>query len=184
MFKTTASFAMLLSIGLFGMAGCTVETPGTSDHASTEEHDDHDHAHPSEGPHHGELIELGNEEYHAELVLDEEKGTVTVYILDGSASEAVPIEATEITINAKHDGKPEQFKLSASADENDPEGKSSRFVSESSELLTHLHEEEAEPRLVLTIEGKSYRGEVAHDHGHNHDHDHDHEEDHGEEASY
>ncbi len=65
------------------------------------------HDHPAEGPHHGSLIELGNEEYHAELVHDAEN--VTVYILDSSASTATPIEAPELTINLMHDGKPAQF---------------------------------------------------------------------------
>ncbi len=41
------------------------------------------HSHPTEGPHHGTLIELGKEEYHAELVHDDKM--VTIYILDSAA---------------------------------------------------------------------------------------------------
>ena len=127
------------------------------------------HAHPTEGPHHGDLIELGNEEYHAEILHNEDAGTVTIYVLNGAATEQVPIDATDVTINAKHDGKPEQFKLAASPDANDPQGKSSCFVSDNEELAHHLDEEGAEPRLVLTINGKSYRGVITHDHeGHDH----------------
>ena len=129
------------------------------------------HAHPTEGPHHGDLIELGNEEYHAEILHDEDAGTVTIYVLNGAATEQDPIDATEVTINAKHDGKPEQFTMTASPDANDPQGKSSRFVSNDEELAHHLDEEGAEPRLVLTINGKSYRGSISHDHDHEgHDH--------------
>jgi hypothetical protein len=66
---------------------------------------DHDeHAHPNEGPHHGDLVELGNEEYHAEVVHGE-AGSVTVYILDSAAKVAVPIEAAELMINISHDGE-------------------------------------------------------------------------------
>lgn len=132
-------------------------------------HDDHDH--PSEGPHHGHLIELGDEEYHVEFVHDEKAGTVTIYILDGAAKEAVPIEATEIAINLKHAGKGEQFKLAASPDQGDPEGKSSRFVSNDEKLGEDLEHEDAEAQLVLKINGKSYRGKIEHDHDHG-DHDH------------
>jgi len=149
---------------------------GHDDHDDHEGHDDDeghdDHGHPSEGPHHGSLIELGGEEYHAEFVHDEEGGTVTIYILDGAAKESVAIDATEIAINLKHDGKGEQFKLAASPDAGDPEGKSSRFVSNDKELGEDLEHEDADANLVLKINGKSYRGAIAHDHDHDDDHKH------------
>ncbi len=143
-----------------------------------DDHEGHDHGHPSEGPHHGSLIELGGEEYHAEFVHDEDAGTVTIYILDGAAKEAVAIDATEIAINLKHDGKGEQFKLAASPDEGDPQGKSSRFVSADKELGEDLHHEDADASLVLKINGKSYRGAISHDQDHDDDHDHGHDDDH------
>ncbi len=71
------------------------------------------HDHPSEGPHGGELIDLGKEEYHAELVHDDATHTITIYVLDGSAKVAMPIEATEMALNLLVDGKPQQFKLPA-----------------------------------------------------------------------
>lgn len=122
--------------------------------------------HPSEGPHHGGLIELGKEEYHAELVHDEDAEQVTIYVLDGSAKTAVPIEAKEVTINVQHDGQPEQFQLAAQPDQGDPEGKSSRFISDNAELIEHLDEEGATARLVLKINGKSYNGQISHSHDH------------------
>ena len=158
------------------VAGCSNDSstgPETGSPPNTmDSHDDHaGHARPTEGPHHGDLIELGNEEYHAEILHDEDAGTVTIYVLDGAATKQIPIDATEVTINAKHDGKPEQFTLAASPDANDPQGKSSRFVSNDEELAHHLDEEGAEPRLVLSINGKSYRGTISHDHDHEgHDH--------------
>lgn len=165
----TLGFAVL-TFGLVGCqdAGTTVAT--SSPAATADGHDDH--AHPTEGPHHGSLIELGNEEYHGELVHDEAAGSVTIYVLDAAATGQVPIEETEITINLKHDGQPKQFKLAASPDSGDPEGKSSRFVSTDAELGEHLHDDAAEPKLVLTIQGKSFRGTIVHDHDHDHDHDH------------
>ena len=127
------------------------------------------HVHPSEGPHHGSLIELGNEEFHAEMVHDDK--SVTIYILDSAATRAVPIDATELTINILHEGKPEQFKLAASPDTGDPTGKSSRFTLADAELARHIDDETAAPKLSVTINGTPYRGEIKHDHaGHDHKH--------------
>ena len=141
--------------------------PGTmDDHAG--------HAHPSEGPHNGDLVELGNEEYHGEVVHNEDADALEIYILDGSATKQVAIDATELTINVSHDSKPEQFTLTAKPDEGDEAGKSSRFVSDDKELMEHLDEEGTNPRMVVKINGKSYRGEITHSHDHEgHDHGHD-----------
>ncbi len=181
------TFVAASGLAAFLVSGCGTPAPepaggGDSsaaadsghDHASHEGHDHagHGHDHPSEGPHHGHLIELGGEEYHAEFVHDEQAGTITVYILDGAAKETVPIEATEININLKHDGQGEQFQLAASPDEGDADGKSSRFVSDDAELAEDLHREGAEAQLVLQIGGKAYRGKIEHDHDHDHNHDH------------
>lgn len=137
--------------------------------AAHDDHEGHDHAHPEHGPNGGDLIELGEEEYHAELVHD--AGAVTIDILDSAAKEAVPIEATDVTINLKHDGKPEQFKLAAAPQEGDGEGKSSRFTAEDADLASHLDEEGAGARLMVTIAGKSFNGAIEHHHGHEgHDH--------------
>lgn len=48
------------SQGTEGAKVVTDAPPETDAHA--------EHAHPSEGPHHGDLVELGNEEFHAEVV--------------------------------------------------------------------------------------------------------------------
>lgn len=127
-------------------------------------------AHPSHGPHEGELIELGNEEYHAELVHDAK--SVTIYILDAAAKVAVPIEATEVNINVQHEGQPEQFTLAAAPDTGDPAGKSSRFSSQDAELAGHVEEEGSQARLVVTINGQQYNGAIVHDHGEGHGHAH------------
>ncbi len=173
-FSSTLKLSLVFA-GLLAVVGCgadpTNEGPVTSGPPDTI--DPHaGHAHPTEGPHHGDLIELGNEEFHAEILHDETAGTVTIYVLDSAATKQVPIDSTEITINVKHDGQPEQFKLAASPDSSDPPQKSSRFVSTDAELGHHLDEDGAEPRLVLSIGGKSYRGVITHSHDHDHAHDH------------
>lgn len=131
--------------------------------ANAEAHDDHGHAHPAEGPHHGHLVELGNEEFHAEVV-HEEGGAVSIYILDGSGKNSVPIDSPEVLINMTHDGKAEQFKLAASPETSDPAGKSSRFISQEKHLSEDLDVEGSVAKLVVTINGKQYSGKIEHDH--------------------
>jgi hypothetical protein len=169
----TLSFCAILALGLSGCGGESSDKPGTSGGAETSAPPatvEAGHAHPSEGPHGGSLIELGNEEYHAELVHDDAAGTVTIYLLDSAAKTSVPIEAIEIIINLTHDGQGEQFKIAAVGDQGDPTGKSSRFVSNDAELAKELDHEHAEAQLVVVIDGKQYRGAIEHHHGHDDEH--------------
>lgn len=129
----------------------------------------HHHEHASEGPHHGALIELGKEDYHAELVHDEASDTVIVYILDGSAAKAVPTTAKQITINLRVAGKPQQFSLMAKPQPGDPEGSSSVFAAADKQLSQALDAAGAFGRLNAEIAGKVYVGKVA---GHTHTHLH------------
>jgi hypothetical protein len=153
--------------------GCSQNASGPSPVTTNSKSHDDEHAHTTVGPHGGDLIELGNEEYHAELVHDDKAATVTIYILDSHAEAAVPIDATELTINLKHDDQAEQFKLVASPDASDSSDKSSRFVSNDAELGEDLEHEGADPQLVLMINGKQYRGKIEHgDHGREGGHKH------------
>lgn len=166
----SASVGCLTIAAAVTLSGCgqgqSVDQPSQS--AATGE----SHEHPTEGPHHGSLIELGNEEYHAELLHNEQAGTITVYILDSAGKQAVPVDSKELTINLSHDGQAEQFALAASPEAGDPPGQSSRFTSADAELAEELDHEHAEAQLVVTISGKQFRGVVAHEHDHEgHDHD-------------
>jgi len=165
--SAAAMFVTLLFVGCTDQPG--VENTTTKPSTSNEAHDDHDHGHASEGPHHGSLIELGNEEYHAELVHSDD-GTVTIYILDGSAKTAVPIEAEDVTVNLTHGEAAEQFKLTAKPDTSDPSGKSSRFESHDEHLAKDLDTEGITARLVVTIDGKQFTGKITHSHDHGHEH--------------
>ena len=161
----------LLSVTLLSLGGCQPKVEKSTD--LPENPPNTVDMHPDHGPHEGELIELGKDhKYHAELIHDEKKGTVTIYLLggvkDGKVEDPIYIESKEVVINLKHDGKPEQFKLKGVADDNPkaPEGKFSKFVSEEKELTEDLDRKGAEPHLVVTIEGKSYSGSLEHDHKH------------------
>ncbi|TWU43590.1 hypothetical protein Poly51_63120 [Rubripirellula tenax] len=163
--KTCVALLVLFS------AGCNSKPTDQASSSSNQTETKDVHAHPSEGPHHGTLVELGNEEYHGEVVHDDK--SVTVYVLDSGAGKNVPIDASEVTINLLHDGTPEQFKLLASPEEGDPSGKASRFTLADADLAGHIDDTSSAPKLMLTIGGTAYRGEIKHDHGHDHEgHDH------------
>jgi len=127
----------------------------------------HAHAHPTEGPHGGTLVELGREDYHAELVHDEAADTVTVYLLDGAAKEAVAIEAKQLTLNLLVGGKPQPFPLAADPLATDPAGKCSAFGSSSAAIGKALHAKGTTGRLNVTVAGKVYVGKLG---GHTHPH--------------
>jgi hypothetical protein len=133
------------------------------------EGDGHDHggeaaqAHPTQGPNGGHLIELGNEEYHAELLHDENTNTVTVHLLDAAGTQPVVISQPEITIQLFQDGQFVKYSLKPVQDSESPEAAASCFEVVDSRLCDALcHEEEITGRLQLTIGGKPYSGTIEH----------------------
>lgn len=194
-----------LSMSLVGCGSGSTETPsekigGTppplASEASDDDHEGHDHgdheghdhgdeaghAHPTEGPHGGHLIELGNEEYHAELLHDESTHTVTIHLLDGPAKQAVAVPLEEVTLQLFRDGKFVKYALKAVPGQGGAAGTASQFEIADEALCDALcHEEEINGRLQVTIDGKPYTGTIehssheGHDHaGHDHDDGHDH----------
>ena len=161
-------FVLVTILGCLG-AGCSnpTETPSTVNTATSANTQDHSHA--VVASHQGMMIELGSEEYHAEMVHTSD--AVTVYILDGSAKLSVPIDAQDLTLNVVQEGQPAQYKLVASPEANDPSGRTSRFSLADANLLAHVNAAAAVLTLVVTIDGTPYRGDIphAHDHaGHSH----------------
>ncbi len=159
--RTVLSVVMAVVVS-FAFAGCGKTGSKTS--SKTDNKTGAHPAHPSEGLHGGHLVELGEEEFHAEVVHDEKNDSITIYILDSGAKKQVPVDATEVVITLKHGGAPEQFKLLAVPDTNDGQGKSSRFQLKDKDLVHDLEHENAEPKLSVKISGKSYTGEIKHNH--------------------
>jgi hypothetical protein len=159
--------ALLLCVStvvLFAVAGCSDQKTPTV----VAEHG-HQHVH---GPHDGELIEVGEEEYHAELIHDDEAGTVTIYVLDKTREKAVPIAAGAIVIKMVVNATPVEFKLPAKLQEGDPEGKASRFESKEQALGLALDNQQAEREIVIPIGDKTYSAKFEHfDDEHHHRHE-------------
>lgn len=178
--------SLLLSPGLLLgclcllIAGCAggedYETVTSEDADRAEAHADHDHHH-HEAPHGGHLIELGDHQYNAEILLEGEPKQLVVYVLDAHAENPVAIGSESITF-APEEGEP--ITLAAQPQEGDAEGKASKFVAADA-TLTDL--EEVHGRVQVSIDGTDYAGELSHDHDHGeHEHgdhageDHDHED--------
>lgn len=137
--------------------------------ASTASAKGHDHA--EHGPHHGEILEIGKEEYHAEIVVDEIKKQMVVYLLDKEVKGYLGIDAPFVAVNLLVRGKPVQVKLKAAPQPVDQKGLSSCFSAVSPELIDALHHPKSEPKLALKILNKSYSVKITHDHVHaGHDH--------------
>jgi len=67
------------------------------------------HVHPTKGPRGGELLEIGKEEFHVELLIDESKKQFVIHLLDHNAKENVAIEEPFLAVNLLLSGKPIQI---------------------------------------------------------------------------
>jgi hypothetical protein len=123
----------------------------------------HEHEH---GPHSGHLVELGEEEHHAEVVFDAKSAKLTIYILDSTAKKAEPIDAKDVALKLTIDGKSAGFKLPAVPDAGDPQGKSSRFeLGGDPDIKAHIKDEEdLKGAVSVTIANKSFTGDIKHEH--------------------
>ena len=161
--KTWLTVGLAALVGLW-LIGCS----GTANHSEkTPKPDAHDHDHVHHGPHNGHLMEIGEEEYHAEWTHDE-SGKVTFYILDAAAKKEVPIAAEEVVIDVKiGENASKSYKLAAV---NPMDGKSASFEIVDKQFEA-LFDQLKSSGLVLTlhvnINGKQFDQRVQeHDHGH------------------
>ena len=173
-------FAGLLGIGTSALLlGCGTGPADTGSSQSEPAEAAHDHS--AQGPHGGDVIVLGEEEYHAELTHDEATHTVAVYLLDSTGKEPVSSEQGSITLQVFKDGDFVDYALKATGDD----GAFSATDEQLCDLL--LHAEEVKGRLHATIAGKEYVGTIehaAHDHGDDDHADDDHGTEHTEDDGH
>lgn len=157
--------------GVSTFAAALVLALGTAGWASAEE----GHDHPEKGPRGGALVELGEEEFHAEVVHDHDSHTVTIFLLDGTARRPVGIDSREVLINVRNGRQGKQYKVAAAPQKGDKSGFSTRFAVRSEELCHLLDGHEVDARLQVRIAGRGYSGKIPHIHDHEHgEHDHKH----------
>jgi hypothetical protein len=180
-------FAAMSALAVFALAsGCETKPatgPSVANQASNDAghgepghvhdadgHEGHDHA--ELGPHGGQLVELGEEAYHAEILHDDDTHTVSVYLLDGKAEKTVDISAPSITIDVKAGGDWQRYTLTAVDLGQGGSSGSFCFESVDEDLCHALDEEDSQSVLSVDIEGQSFTGNLAHVHDHDHEHDH------------
>lgn len=123
------------------------------------------HPHPEHGPHEGHLVELGGEDYHAEIVFDHDARVLTVYLLGSDAASAMPIDTETVTLNLLVDEAPMILELPAAPLDGETEG-SSRFTVAGDVIPEAIRDEEdLEGSISVMIEGTQYRHEIGHEHG-------------------
>lgn len=91
----------ILVIAALALTGCGDGNDEHHDHDHGHDHGhdhDHDHGHHHEAPHGGTLISLGDHVAHLELKLDNETGTLKIWVLDGEAEKPLRIEAKTLTL--------------------------------------------------------------------------------------
>jgi hypothetical protein len=166
--STWAFLAIVVWIGV--AAGCTkngeMQEYQQAPPSQTDPHAGHSHEH-AHGPHDGHLIELGAEQFHAELVFDPESRVTTIYLLGSDAETAHATEAAEIELHLEVDGSEVELTLAAAPQEGDPEGKSSRFQLPAEQLPEAIKDEEGfHGHVTIVVDGQEFKGEITHDHEH------------------
>jgi hypothetical protein len=125
------------------------------------------HSHPVTGPHGGELIELGNGDYHAELIHNESTHTVAIYLLDEHATSSVASLDHELVLNLLVNRKPIQFVLPVVSGTGNSVHQSHYELSDD-KLCHSLDVPKTTGRFSVNIDGKHFTGKIA---GHSHHHD-------------
>jgi len=181
--------AVLVSVATSGCAPTPSEQPAVDGHVHEAEAEDAhgdalEHSHVEEAPHGGLLVELGDCQYHAELVHDDEAGSLTVYLWDAEVTQPVSSDQSEITLQLLSGDQFVAYQLAAAADSADAAGGAARFEIVDAGLSEAFHESDLlRGRLSVTIGGEPYVGDVQHT-AHDHDAEHDHAEDHDHDAEH
>jgi phage baseplate assembly protein gpV len=107
-------------------------------------------AHEHVAPHGGELLELGDEQGHVELVHDDEAGKITMYIYGSETSKPISVEKPSVTIQQK-DGT--AIELTMVAQDAKADGTAHTWVGEHAAVKV----EPLDGRVRLKIAGKQYQ---------------------------
>ncbi len=164
-------FVLALGVAAsLGLAGCAPSEPAGKPFTDKDDVNNTtpEAPHPEHGPNGGHIVELGKEEFHAEVAIDKDRKLI-VWLLDESMKAAKPVENGTVQIMTKVDAKDVTLDLVAAPLEGEKDGKCSRFELAADKL----------PGAVMDIEGLT--GELmlkvgdtklqnsltgGHDHGH------------------
>jgi hypothetical protein len=149
------TFAAALLIG----CGGGDNKPPKKEGGTADPHAGHDHS--AHGPHEGHLVELGEEEYHAEWKEDDESGKVTVWILDSTAKKTEAIAAESIKISVTVAKEVKEYELPAVDRTTGDKPTAFKFEIVSKELVGQLETpKQTSPMIKVDVNGKSYVGKI------------------------
>ncbi len=180
------------------LAGCSQEPAESGDANADADFASVDHSgHVHTAPHGGTLVALGDHVGNAEVQLDAETGTLTVWLLDGCAEKPVRVADPSLSMivvphSSEGDGEEMVFALGAVANELTGEevGNTSQFSLQSDRLMgiEEFHGQLVSVQMLgqmisptsFDYPGSSEHTIGGHDHDHGDDHGHDHDDhDHG-----
>jgi hypothetical protein len=164
------SLSILVTV-LALIAGCSGKTDNQKDKKMDSARKDDDHDHEDKGPHDGVIVHWGGakHDYHPEFTVDHKTKKATVYILGPDAKKLKAIPSESITVTISNVKPPVQITLKADRQENDPEGKSSRFSGTHDALVTEM---DFKGTISGKVGDKVYSGDFDEkDHEHK-DHEH------------
>lgn len=140
-------FGWLVAVSL--LAGCGRQLPTTPPPAA--------HKHEHHPPHGGTPVVLGNEEYHLELLLDNQPGIMDAYVLDDEMENFVRIAADSFQVTAKLPDRQEvlTFKAVANRATGETVGATSMFAVQADWLKTNQTFDGT--LSELTVKGNAYR---------------------------
>lgn len=141
-------------VAVLSLVGCSDDKGGEKKAAPK-------HEHPPE-PHGGEVVEVGEEVAHLEMIHDHVGGKVTVYVLGADLKTPIAIETPVVNVKGK-DGTGVQFSLTAVNPGAD--GKADTWKGEHEALKT----DPWDGRIRVKIDGKTYNSDLEpagpHTHG-------------------
>lgn len=162
-----------LSLGFaaaFVLAGCqpAAETRTFTASDDVTHADDHAHVHEhAHGPHDGHIVELGGEDYHAEITLDATTRKLTAYLLAADLKTPLPTDAAHVSVRLKVGDETQELLLTPQPQAGDGDGKASQFTQTEGTLPESIKDAEGlEGEVVVSISGTQYRGAITHDHAH------------------
>lgn len=156
------------------VAGCNDAAPTArtfddkTDNVNNTAPPEHAHVH---GPNGGHIVELGEEEFHAEVAMDTSR-KLTVYLLDEAVKAAKPVDNGTLQITTKVDGNDVVLDLVAAPLDTEKDGKCSRFELAADKV----------PGAIMDIEGltgdlslkfgdKTLKTSLTEEHDHDHAHE-------------
>lgn len=121
------ALAIMLMGGLALFSGCGAKGRMARDAAKPKAPSPQakEHEHQGEGPHHGILVEWGEDQYHAEVVFNHADKEVVVYLLDGEAKAAPtlePAKISNITVNINNVTPPFAIELAYDSKKSNAKG--------------------------------------------------------------